>query len=186
MLLEITNKEGISFRKGDTIERIETKERFEVIGIEDHECLLVVNKDGKEITADADAYIVVGFSILRIISMLPQRVKLSGDIDSLQVFINDSFLESHQSLRIRKHSPDGFHWGYGGSGPAQLALAILLEYLPIPVAENYYQRFKQAFVAKLPQSKSFDVVVNIQHYIASFYEEDMANFKSNHKQCEND
>lgn len=28
---------------------------------------------------------------------------------------------------IRNHSPDGFEWGYGGSGPAQLALAILAD-----------------------------------------------------------
>lgn len=38
-----------------------------------------------------------------------------------------------QSLRFRNHSPDGFEWSYGGSGPAQLALAILLH-----AAENYY------------------------------------------------
>ena len=27
-------------------------------------------------------------------------------------------------LDLRKHSPTGFEWGYGGSGPAQLALAV--------------------------------------------------------------
>lgn len=27
------------------------------------------------------------------------------------------------------HSPDGFQWGYGGSGPADLALSILTDYL---------------------------------------------------------
>jgi len=27
------------------------------------------------------------------------------------------------------HSPDGFEWGYGGSGPAQLALALLADAL---------------------------------------------------------
>jgi hypothetical protein len=30
---------------------------------------------------------------------------------------------------LRNHSPDGFEWGYGGSGPAQLALAILAHHL---------------------------------------------------------
>lgn len=29
---------------------------------------------------------------------------------------------------IRNHSPTGFEWGYGGSGPAQLALAILADH----------------------------------------------------------
>ena len=30
-------------------------------------------------------------------------------------------------LELRNHSPAGFAWGYAGSGPAQLALAILLD-----------------------------------------------------------
>lgn len=31
-------------------------------------------------------------------------------------------------LEIFNHSPTGFEWGYGGSGPAQLALAILVDH----------------------------------------------------------
>ena len=31
------------------------------------------------------------------------------------------------SQTIWNHSPDGFEWGYGGSGPAQLALGLLLD-----------------------------------------------------------
>ena len=30
---------------------------------------------------------------------------------------------------LRTHSPDGFEWGYGGSGPAQLALALAADVL---------------------------------------------------------
>ncbi len=30
-------------------------------------------------------------------------------------------------LDLWKHSPTGFEWGYGGAGPAQLALAILAD-----------------------------------------------------------
>ena len=30
---------------------------------------------------------------------------------------------------VRAHSPTGFAWGYGGSGPAQLALALLVDAL---------------------------------------------------------
>lgn len=32
-------------------------------------------------------------------------------------------------LGVRNHSPTGFSWGYNGSGPAQLALAILCDHL---------------------------------------------------------
>jgi Family of unknown function (DUF6166) len=49
------------------------------------------------------------------------------------------------------HSPTGFEWGYGGSGPAQLALAILADHLgDDQEALNFYQRFKWAIIAELP------------------------------------
>lgn len=34
---------------------------------------------------------------------------------------------------VRNHSPDGLEWGYGGSGPGQLALALLLHALNEPL-----------------------------------------------------
>ena len=51
------------------------------------------------------------------------------------------------------HSPTGFEWGYGGSGPAQLALAVLADHLADDQeALNFYQSFKFAVVAGLPRS----------------------------------
>jgi len=38
-------------------------------------------------------------------------------------------LKPRWSQRVFNHSPDGFEMGYGGSGPAQSGLAILLHYL---------------------------------------------------------
>ena len=53
---------------------------------------------------------------------------------------------------LRKHSPDGFEWNYGGSGPAQLALAILADHLADDrQALDLYQRFKWAVIAGLPR-----------------------------------
>ena len=50
------------------------------------------------------------------------------------------------------HSPDGFQWSYGGSGPAQLALAILADALEDnEEALLTYQDFKWSVVAKLPK-----------------------------------
>jgi hypothetical protein len=41
----------------------------------------------------------------------------------------------HEPLPLRldlwNHSPTGFNWGYTGSGPSQLALAILADYLGV-------------------------------------------------------
>lgn len=54
-------------------------------------------------------------------------------------------------LDLRNHSPTGFEWGYGGSGPAQLALAILADALgDDELAEEIYQTFKSRVVAELP------------------------------------
>jgi len=61
------------------------------------------------------------------------------------------------------HSPTGFEWGYGGSGPAQLSYAILRKYFNIkhtrPEAERlaklYYGDFKWDVVAKFPKEGFF-------------------------------
>ena len=47
------------------------------------------------------------------------------------------------SQKLINHSPDGFNWGYSGSGPAQLALGLLLDATHDPAtAMRYYQDFK--------------------------------------------
>ena len=49
------------------------------------------------------------------------------------------------------HSPAGFEWGYGGSGPADLALNILLAATgDHPFAGLHHQDFKRAKVEALP------------------------------------
>jgi hypothetical protein len=46
------------------------------------------------------------------------------------------------------HSPSGFNWGYGGSGPAELAAMILLDLgLSNADAWTLHQRFKSTFLA---------------------------------------
>lgn len=50
---------------------------------------------------------------------------------------------------LKRHSPDGFQCGYSGSGPAQLALAILAEIYDDETACRYYQRFKDDVIAGL-------------------------------------
>lgn len=51
---------------------------------------------------------------------------------------------------LRDHSPDGFEWGYGGSGPAQLALALCADILQDDErARAVYQDFKFRTIARI-------------------------------------
>jgi hypothetical protein len=50
--------------------------------------------------------------------------------------------------RIVRHSPTGFAWGYGGSGPADLALNILSVFIGQADAESLYQDFKRMSMKK--------------------------------------
>jgi hypothetical protein len=61
-------------------------------------------------------------------------------------------LDPGPSLLVRALSPTGFEWGYCGSGPAQLALAVLLDATgSADWAERHYQAFKWDVVAGWPQ-----------------------------------
>ena len=60
----------------------------------------------------------------------------------------DSF-DLAPSLALRNHSPTGFAWGYGGSGLAQLALALLLHVTDEETALEHHQTFKWEVVAGL-------------------------------------
>ena len=71
------------------------------------------------------------------------RVRNDGTFD---------LLELAPSLSIRAHSPTGFEWGYGGSGPAHLAIALLLEVTGDPaLAAAHYQDYKWGVVCRLSE-----------------------------------
>lgn len=54
------------------------------------------------------------------------------------------------SLRhLYRHSIDGFQWGYGGSGPADLARSMLIDLLgnfAKSIVDHIYQDFKRDFI----------------------------------------
>jgi hypothetical protein len=54
------------------------------------------------------------------------------------------------------HSPTGISWGYGGSGPAQTAFAILIDYLNDEErARALYQDFKFKVIAAFPANSEW-------------------------------
>lgn len=54
---------------------------------------------------------------------------------------------------IVRHSPTGYNFGYSGSGPADLALNILLLFEDLHFADECYQEFKFNFVANIDQDR---------------------------------
>lgn len=52
-------------------------------------------------------------------------------------------------LDLRNHSPTGLEWGYHGSGPAQLALAMLCAARDDDTALRLYQQFKAEVIANI-------------------------------------
>jgi hypothetical protein len=68
---------------------------------------------------------------------------------------NGEELSPDKSLEFVSHSPTGFAWGYHGSGPSQLAFAILLEESDEKVAQTFYQQFKQEILAPMEMELPF-------------------------------
>lgn len=85
------------------------------------------------------------------------------DVDRIVVNGDGKTLDLEASLKVVNHSPTGFCWGYGGSGPAQLSLAILLDHFngDRERALALYQDFKFKVVARLDMDSDF-VLTNEQ------------------------
>lgn len=81
---------------------------------------------------------------------MPKLIHRYRGKPDLTVTVDDFALPLEPSLKVSNHSPAGFNWGYGGSGPAQLALAILLfEGLSTVEARQLHQQFKWDVVSRL-------------------------------------
>ncbi len=80
--------------------------------------------------------------------------KLSGDAETREVYLNGQYLDPKPSQKLHNHSPDGFNWGYSGSGPAQLALAIVLK---LTGKSDGYQDFKFKIIANIPTGQDFEI-----------------------------
>ena len=54
---------------------------------------------------------------------------------------------------LRNFQADGFEWGYEGSGPSQLAFAILVDHMGAEGAFEHYRRFVRDVVAELAENE---------------------------------
>lgn len=73
-------------------------------------------------------------------------------------------------LSFVNHSPDGFSWGYAGSGPHQLGFAILYHYSGNnrDFASDLYKNFTIDFVANQPINEY--LCINYDDITAWLYE----------------
>jgi uncharacterized protein DUF6166 len=80
-------------------------------------------------------------------------MKIEGYFRTREVFVDGRLLSPKKSQQVWNHSPDGFAWGYAGSGPAQLALALLLRAgIKAERAVRLHQQFKADVIQRLPQT----------------------------------
>ena len=83
------------------------------------------------------------------------------------VYVDDQPLDLASSLQVWNHSPSGFAWGYGGSGPAQLALALLLRSWAPETASRLHQAFKWDVVAQWDPTEPLDEIVDIAAWVVT-------------------
>jgi len=83
---------------------------------------------------------------------------LRGEAETRRVWLDGEELTPEESQAYRNHSPDGFAWGYGGSGPAQLALAVMLQ---IKGEAFGYQEFKWKELATLGVDSDFEITFEL-------------------------
>lgn len=83
-----------------------------------------------------------------------QRTPNGCEVDVIDVQDPNGGYALNPRHDLRNHSPTGFEWGYTGSGPAQLALALLADALgDDEKAQRHYQDFKFKVVTRLPHDR---------------------------------
>jgi hypothetical protein len=110
---------------------------------------------------------------------MQQNIKFKGDGKTRKVLLDGKELKPDHSQKIVNHSPDGFAWGYGGSGPAQLALAVCMrlfgyrkkKMVSINRLPFDYQGFKQDKIATLPRG-DFEIMLNVPSILEEYKNED--------------
>jgi len=88
-----------------------------------------------------------------------------------------SITEMPAHREIVNHSPDGFEWGYNGSGPSQLAMAIVVEML------KYLYNWDNVIIRRViqPLSLAFrsEVVSRFPTQAFKFTDDDMKEWFNN-------
>ena len=85
---------------------------------------------------------------------------ITGDKITREVCIDTEWIDPAISQAVIIHSPDGFAWGYWGSGPSQLALAIALRLCDNPEdAVSIYQELKKEFIGEAKREWNLEIPI---------------------------
>lgn len=89
-------------------------------------------------------------------------MRIKGTYATNEIEVDGKPLDPAPSQKVWNHSPTGFAWSYSGSGPAQLALALLLHAgVKDRLAVELHQQLKEEFVASLPDGDfEVDLVIS--------------------------
>ncbi len=101
------------------------------------------------------------------IPILSEYEALSGDPDDVVLWRT---LEGEARASVphaAQHSPTGIEWGYGGSGPADLARSVLLALVDERAANALYHRFKHEVVAAVPQAGGVLRATDVRAWVAA-------------------
>ena len=91
----------------------------------------------------------------RTFRFVSHQMPFSRDVLMLDENRSVNFLTPDRSQALKNHSPDGFNWGYSGSGCAQLALAVLLEVTDSEeIALRHYQDFTGEVIARVTSQET--------------------------------
>lgn len=93
------------------------------------------------------------------ITLILRRSKVGRN----RVWLDGVELDDQESRKLRDHSPGGFEWGYGGSGPAQLAVAICSKLWP-DLWSRVYQDFKWMYLATMKDDDFMAVNIDLSEF----------------------
>ena len=68
-------------------------------------------------------------------------------------------------LDIAHRSPTGHEWGFWGSGPAQLALAILMTVTDADEAKRRYEAFRRSVIVRITKDSWTLTTVQVEEWL---------------------
>ncbi len=97
----------------------------------------------------------------------PEHAALGADPDDVVLYRHVDGTACATVDHVVRHSPTGVEWGYGGSGPADLALSVLRRLTDEATADRLYQAFKAEVVAGIPSAGGVIRAVDVRAWVAA-------------------